>query len=59
MEHAAAEAPGWLLALEQSGLGRTMRTSFWLYPTVETLHILGFALLVGSIGKLRRAGGAC
>lgn len=49
MEHAAAEALGWLLALEQSGLGRAMRTSMWLYPTVETLHILGFALLVGSI----------
>ena len=48
MEH-AADGPALLVALEGSGLGRTLRGSLWLYPAVETLHILGFAVLVGSI----------
>jgi hypothetical protein len=48
MEHVAATHP-WLVALEQSALGTAMRQSIVLYPTVEVLHILGFALLVGSI----------
>ncbi|HMR29639.1 MAG TPA: hypothetical protein PKA13_03140 [Geminicoccaceae bacterium] len=48
MEH-AADGPALLVALESSGLGRTLRGSLWLYPAVETLHILGFAVLVGSI----------
>jgi hypothetical protein len=26
-----------------------MKSSIWLFPAVETFHILGFALLVGSI----------
>ncbi|SMH30818.1 hypothetical protein [Azospirillum agricola] len=41
--------PGWLVALEGSGLGDGLRQSLWLYPLVEVAHILGFALLVGSI----------
>jgi hypothetical protein len=52
MEHAAAGAVAaypWLVALEQSGVGAAMRRSALLYPLVETLHIIGFALLVGSI----------
>lgn len=48
MEHAASTHP-WLIALEQSALGETMRSSLLLYPAVEVLHILGFILLVGSI----------
>ena len=36
-------------ALEASGLGQAMRQWLWLYPAVETLHILGIALLFGSI----------
>lgn len=48
MEHHAA-GTGLFAALEQSGLGHTLRSSLWLYPAVETLHIVGFALLVGSI----------
>jgi hypothetical protein len=46
---APPEAPAWLLALEQSPLGLAMRESLWLYPAVETLHILGFSALVGAI----------
>jgi hypothetical protein len=46
--HVASGHP-WLIALEQSVLGETMRSSLLLYPAVEVLHILGFVLLVGSI----------
>lgn len=48
MEHAASTLP-FIVALEQSTLGATMRESVFLYPAVETLHIVGLALLVGSI----------
>jgi hypothetical protein len=30
-------------------LGAPIRQSLWLFPALETLHILGFALLYGSI----------
>ena len=36
-------------ALEASALGQAMRQWLWLYPSVETVHIVGIALLVGSI----------
>ena len=36
-------------AIASSPLGTALRESVWLYPTVETLHILGLALLFGSI----------
>ncbi len=36
-------------AIEASALGEAMRKSLWLFPTVETVHIVGIALLVGSI----------
>lgn len=48
MEHGLA-GPPLLAALEGSGLGQALRGSLWLYPAVETLHILGFAVLVGAI----------
>lgn len=38
-----------LHALETSGIGRTMRESLWLYPTVETVHIVGLAIVYGSV----------
>lgn len=40
---------GLLQALEEGGIGEAMRSSMWLYPIVETLHILGFILLVGAV----------
>ena len=46
----AASAP--LLALEASGLGQAMRQWLWLYPSVETVHIVGIGLLFGSIAVL-------
>jgi hypothetical protein len=39
-------------ALEASALGQAMRQWLWLYPAVETVHILGIALLFGSIAVL-------
>ena len=39
-------------ALEASGLGQAMRQSPWLYPAVETVHIVGIGLLFGSIAVL-------
>ena len=38
--------------LEASGLGQAMRESPWLYPAVETVHIVGIGLLFGSIAIL-------
>lgn len=50
MDHSLGPVgPGWLVGLETSALGNLLRQSVWLYPMVEVAHILGFALLVGSI----------
>ena len=38
------EASGWL---EQSSVGESVRMTPFLYPMLESLHILGIALLVG------------
>jgi hypothetical protein len=43
---------GALGALEASGLGQAMRQWLWLYPSVETVHIVGIGLLFGSIAIL-------
>ncbi|HZA92655.1 MAG TPA: hypothetical protein VE420_08505, partial [Gemmatimonadales bacterium] len=39
-----AAASGWL---EQSSIGEAVRMTPSLYPILESLHILGIALLVG------------
>ena len=36
-------------ALEASGIGHWMREALWAYPAVETVHIIGLALLFGTI----------
>jgi uncharacterized protein DUF6644 len=38
-----------LHSIEASGVGRWMREALWAYPAVETMHIVGLALLFGSI----------
>jgi hypothetical protein len=48
MEHEGTGG-GLLHALEMSAMGEVMRQSPIVYPAVETLHIVGFAILVGSI----------
>jgi hypothetical protein len=37
----------WLAALERTGVATAVRTSPWLYPAVEIVHLAGIALLVG------------
>ena len=49
MEHAGTAAPALLLALQHSALAQAIRRSLVLYPAIETLHILGFSVLVGAI----------
>ena len=46
---AAAHWPLWAVALQDSALGLGIRHSTWIYPTANIVHVLGIALLVGSI----------
>jgi hypothetical protein len=39
-------------ALEGTGLSQALRESLWLYPMVNTGHVLGIALLFGAIVPL-------
>lgn len=48
-DHALERTAGLLAAVEASPVGQAMRSSLWLFPAVEVLHILGFSLLVGAI----------
>jgi hypothetical protein len=41
--------PLWAVALQDSSLGNAIRHSIWLYPFGNVVHVLGVALLVGSI----------
>ena len=36
-------------ALEEGSFAAAMRDSMWLYPAVETVHIIGFVILVGAV----------
>lgn len=45
MRETVASGLGWL---EGSSLAGAVRESSWLYPAVETGHILGFVVLVGA-----------
>jgi hypothetical protein len=42
----------WAVALEATELATALRHSVWSYPLVNSAHILGVALLVGSIVPL-------
>jgi hypothetical protein len=44
-----ATSMGAMGAIESSALGEAMRKWLWLYPSVEIVHIVGIAVLVGSI----------
>jgi len=39
----------WLQALEATPWGTAVRESTWMFPTVETIHVLALVLVVGSI----------
>jgi hypothetical protein len=38
--------------LEHTWVGTSVRESLWLFPTIETLHLFGIVLLVGSTSAL-------
>jgi len=38
--------------LDQTAIGSTIRQSLWLFPAIETVHLLGMAALVGTITVL-------
>jgi hypothetical protein len=48
VEHGAG-APGWAIALQESAFSFAIRDSTWIYPAANLSHILGLALLIGSI----------
>ena len=39
---------GWLAAVEHGAVAVAIRSSSWLYPAIETAHLLGVACLVGA-----------
>ena len=46
------ESFGWIDAydaLEQTWVGNAIRESLWLFPAVEAVHLLGLAMLGGSV----------
>lgn len=43
------EAPQFLIALEQSGVGAAIRQSAWAYPVANVGHILALTLFAGSV----------
>jgi len=36
--------------LEQTSVGAGIRESLWLFPAIETVHLLGMAVLMGTVG---------
>lgn len=45
-----ADLPQIFKWLEQTPVGACVRESNWLFPAIETLHLLGMAVLVAAIG---------
>lgn len=62
MQAAASDtlSQGWFQWLENTGIAVTVRESTWAYPIVETVHIIGFVILVGGAAMfdLRLLGGS-
>ena len=48
MHEHVAEAPAFLLALEQSGIGQAIRQAAWLYPIANTGHIIALMLFAAA-----------
>ena len=40
----------WCKWLEQTSVGANVRQSLWLFPAIETIHLLGMAALLAAIG---------
>jgi len=41
-----------LKAIQASGLGTAVRESDWLFPVIETVHVLALVTVVGTVGRL-------
>jgi hypothetical protein len=55
MDGRAVELPAFLLALEQSGIGQTIRQAAWLYPIANTGHILALMVFAAAVAVMDRA----
>jgi len=42
----------WVIAFEATALSASLRTSIWLYPIINTLHIIGLGMLLGAMTVL-------
>ena len=42
----------WATALQETGLSQALRASTWLYPLINTGHLLGIAVLFGAIAPI-------
>ncbi len=45
-------APSMWVRLEQTGLGSTIASSTWLFPTIETLHVISIVTVIGAIAAM-------
>ena len=45
-------APGFLLAIEGSGLARTIRQSVWLYPAANVAHVVAIVAFSGAVAVM-------
>ena len=52
MDGRAVELPAFLLALEQSGIGQTIRQAAWLYPIANTGHILALMVFAAAVAVM-------
>jgi len=46
------DAPAFCKWLEQSWVGGAVRESLWLFPAVETVHLIGMAVLLATIATM-------
>ena len=47
-----ASIEAWVIAFEGTALSAGLRTSIWLYPIINTLHIIGLGMLLGAVSVL-------
>lgn len=41
--------PGWIAAIEASGLATAIRNSLYLFPLIESAHVIGLTMVFGTI----------
>ena len=45
-------SPSMWVGLEQTGLGSTIASSTWLFPTIETFHVIAIVTVIGTIAAM-------